>query len=1607
MNRSIFWKVPLALVGVVVGLVLVLLVTLTCVVRSSSARTAIKDKGVEWANNNLDYDIDLSRLYLSPFSHSPLVFYRAYKGKADMPLQIEIDSLFIGHRGQDTLLYVNSLRLRAKALTKGAELSIEEAIDSNRVAELTALPIVVDYLSLDDVTIHSDTLIAAVAINAIVQHLELNSPQLNLAKGQFPLHDLKLQDAFIGIDLRDTPPDTTDVDTTATLMAFSVPDAELRNVRFLLTPTDLDVYADTLSVNVLADVGGSQYDVRRINIGSSSLALGSLFIPVDTLYGDAFVDLSNDLITSRGLHARSDSLGAEAHLTATRLNLETMRIDLNADAQYQGSKADIKGFYNIDNEAYDLQIDVEQVDLGAFLKDSPPLTLAGEIKAEGRGIDLESPSIKSKINMHLTDCVYDNIDVSGVSLDAQLSGKTVEGTLHLPVLMNDSNMHIKAQTDHRFHVSNFLTPEKIGVDLHSKLRKVSAHVAGEDFSADKILLDFTTDSTTSLALSTQGLDLKAESPMHVLRLLDEVQPLLSAIGDSAIINPIVSLHDLTMIDTLRALIPDINANIALSKGSPVQHIIENMGLDVNKADLSLVSDSVQTDFAFDASIPEINHPEDSIALRLPALKTALRMNMSEGKTTTSLTAGSHITDGAMSLHGVKTDAALNIDLERTERELSGDGHLALNNLFYGDMNLGDRSADIALRPSEQYQGAVRADVRLDDIPLELVDSIINSADIDLRGAVRAKASIDGLPDNTDIYAEVLPLEVAGKYKPYDVELALGETPVIMEHNRVDLNGLPIYGVDSTYLTLTGDLDLNTMLLDITLEADSFAPAKLQKDGPFPVHGDLATDIRGKVTGSLDSIMADVDISVLPVTDITYPIDKKNMAQLKPHGLVNVKYGVADGSMNLGGRIDVDEGVIRFSPKAYPIMPFKVDSGSYALFNGPLGQTHLNVSASQKVKADVQSEGQETRRVDFVTGVRVNGVLDSIGLNALSFFLEAPKDEVITREIASLDEDTREGLAATLLATGMYVGESNAAAQRDGYALSSIINSRINAALANSKLGKAVDIDISSAQTNHAAGKTNDMNISISKSMFHDKLRVTIGSAISDNPEVNNTNGLLQNISADYKLTNNGDVLLRLFSQRDYNNILEGELYKSGLGVRANKDWKRQHIYLSDTIVRTYSLGADADVAYRSNNSIGPNLTIKSSIRNLLGHGETLIVKGNGAYYWALRDRHPGDPKKTDTYKLGVNTSLIFPYLHWLGDNNPEGDTRYMLGYQYENIAGGYGVHKLSGSFTYFIRSSKYITHAFTPFSLSIVFMKAQSEDLLDKAAEYPQLIKILAGNEFVPSISYNFNYNDYHARRPVNTMFDFGIKESGNLINAIYCAFGHKWDEMDKPLGKITFNQFVKLNLELRNRFNFTDKVCIATRLYGGANIPLGNSFFAPLSEAFYTGGPNSLRASAPYAYGPGNFYSAKYNQNFFHAGDIKLEANFELRFPIVWKLYGAAFLDAGNVWNWHSTVDLFKAAGYDDYLTRLEIPEDLKDGILGNKDIGRQIALGTGAGLRIDLDGLVLRFDLGVGIHAPYQTFKYTKEGKVDTTQPINTYFNIPSALDALRFNFGIGYPF
>ena len=641
-KKSLIWKIPTAIVGCLLGLVLVLLVAVGVVIVTPSARQAVLNKAVAIANEKTDYDIDLGRIYLSPFHHSPMLLYRAYKGKADLPLEVEIDSLFVGHRGQDTLAYVRTLRLKATAKTANLQSPIFNL----------QFPIAVDTLQLESTTFHSDSLIASVGVDAIVDHLALSSPDLCIAEGRYPLHGLRLYDAHVGIDLRDTPPHTTAKDTTPLLLAFDLPDGELRNIRFRLTPLGLEIRTGSLSTNALVDVGANRYDARRLNVGDFTYALGALRIPADTIYGNACVELNSKLITSDGLHVRSEEMGARADLTATKMNLETMRVDVTGQAEYQGSRARLRASYDIDDEAYDATVHLDRVDLSPFVSNLPPLILAGDIEAQGKGIDPSSRAMRSKVRMRMSEAVYDNINVSGIALDAELKNKTVAGTLHLPVSMKDSALAVKAQTEHQFSLSDFLTPQKMTVDYHTHMRNIRAHVAGEDFKADRLTLDFTTDSTTALDLNTPGLNISANCPMQLMTLIDRIRPLSSFDFSTA----------LEHLDSLCRLLPPLQASLALRQGSPIQHYIDSTRVELDRVSLDIAS--------------------------------------TEERTNVLLAADARLTDGAMSFFDLCADASLRMTLNREGSDLNGNGQLKIDSIFYNNKDLG--SHDISFSGCSDY-----------------------------------------------------------------------------------------------------------------------------------------------------------------------------------------------------------------------------------------------------------------------------------------------------------------------------------------------------------------------------------------------------------------------------------------------------------------------------------------------------------------------------------------------------------------------------------------------------------------------------------------------------------------------------------------------------------------------------------------------------------------------------------------------------------------------------------------------------------------------------------------------------------------------------------------
>lgn len=221
------------------------------------------------------------------------------------------------------------------------------------------------------------------------------------------------------------------------------------------------------------------------------------------------------------------------------------------------------------------------------------------------------------------------------------------------------------------------------------------------------------------------------------------------------------------------------------------------------------------------------------------------------------------------------------------------------------------------------------------------------------------------------------------------------------------------------------------------------------------------------------------------------------------------------------------------------------------------------------------------------------------------------------------------------------------------------------------------------------------------------------------------------------------------------------------------------------------------------------------------------------------------------------------------------------------------------------------------------------------------------------------------------------ISSSGNILRGFFNATSDAKDSLGRyQILNIPFSQFVKLDVDYRFYFKVRKLNKVVFRFAGGIGKALDNLSVLPYEQSFFSGGPNGIRAWRARTLGPGSYEASESNARYDKIGDIQLESNIEYRFHIIKSIYGAWFADAGNIW-------------------LLQGDPSKPNGKFETDRFYKEIALGSGFGIRYDFSFFVLRLDMAVKIHDPQY-----KEGNRWTfdKQPIRKMSIL---------NFGIGYPF
>ena len=437
---------------------------------------------------------------------------------------------------------------------------------------------------------------------------------------------------------------------------------------------------------------------------------------------------------------------------------------------------------------------------------------------------------------------------------------------------------------------------------------------------------------------------------------------------------------------------------------------------------------------------------------------------------------------------------------------------------------------------------------------------------------------------------------------------------------------------------------------------------------------------------------------------------------------------------------------------------------------------------------------------------------------------------------------------------------------------------------------------------------------------------------------------------------------------------------------APRDTMRRQDTLDLRIHTVYDLPLDGElelnVTAKSNDQVGPGAVFSVTKRNMFGGGETFGVKLRGSYEWQTGNKLDAGGSKINSYELGLSTTLTFPRLLFptLGkrDLNFPATTTFRIYADQMNRARFFKMLSFGGDASYEFQPSATSHHSVTPFKLAYNLLQHTTAEFDSIADNNKALMKSLQ-DQFVPSMSYTYTYDD----SPITTKrhhvwLQGSITQAGLLMDAAYAIAGKPFDKEGKKLFGNPFAQFIKGTVEARYNYQLGEKQRLVGRIMAGAIYSYGNARTAPYNEQFYVGGANSVRAFTIRSIGPGRYYQSSEENKYAYidrTGDLKFEANLEYRFPIMGDLHGATFLDCGNIWLLREDPD--RPGG------RLKAGHFFKD-----------LALGTGFGFRYDMDFLVIRFDVGIGLHLPYETGK-------------SGYYNLPRFKDGMGYHFAIGYPF
>ncbi len=445
----------------------------------------------------------------------------------------------------------------------------------------------------------------------------------------------------------------------------------------------------------------------------------------------------------------------------------------------------------------------------------------------------------------------------------------------------------------------------------------------------------------------------------------------------------------------------------------------------------------------------------------------------------------------------------------------------------------------------------------------------------------------------------------------------------------------------------------------------------------------------------------------------------------------------------------------------------------------------------------------------------------------------------------------------------------------------------------------------------------------------------------------------------YKLTNIEYTPLLNDSSSDSVNYLDCNIFLS-------PDNKTNLIFEIEATNSALNNGGAANVSFTHKNMFKGGEVFDSKVEIALQHQKVL-------------DTTLQKFLNTQEYNLDLKLTMprllmpIFRNNNFIRHNNPR--TIFTSSFSYQNRP---EYNKLEGQFNwdYYMKSSPFTSMVITPFRFSSIRVKDIKPDF--QAWIERAMLQESYENHFILGSRMTYTFSN-QGQEGSNFYVQTNLSLAGNTLYAVMKAL-----DVDTvagfylfPFFKTQFAQFAKADVDFRYYIQTSKTEQLVFRLFTGVGVPYGNSNLLPFSEKYFVGGSNSIRAWQARTLGPGEYVQPEGYKYINQTGDMRIEANFEYRFNIISKIYGAYFFDVGNIWSVNS---------YDSRVGSVFFIDKFY----------KQLAVGTGFGVRLDISYFVFRTDLGIKV--------------VDPAMPEGQRFILfyrPYSWQDINLNIGFGYPF